>query len=168
MTLCLVHKSRVSSGNDLMLSLIKTDLLIQVTPCSSMFICPALSFITLISKKGLASYSNFSISTLNSLSHLPSLGHQNHSFLQHSHIIFGSLLSTFNLLRSFFMLFFLVTQISFLLIMSSSSYMFTLLNFMYCGFALTLLQKWLFIVSTSFLKLTCFHSHSMKLTFLPY
>lgn len=169
MTLCLVHKSRVSSGDDLMLSLIKTDLLIQVTPCSSMFICPALSFITLISKKGLASYSNFSISTLNSLSHLPSLGHQNHSFLQHSHIIFfGSLLSTFNLLRSFFMLFFLVTQISFLLIMSSSSHMFTLLNFMYCGFFPHTSTEMALHCFYLFLKLTCFHSHSMKLTFLPY
>ena len=66
------------------------------------------------------------------------------------------------------MLFYLVTQISFLLIMCSSSRMFTLLNFMYCGFCPHTSTEMALHCFYLFLKLTSFHSHSMKLTFLPY
>ena len=107
MTFCLVHKSRVSL-DDLTLSLIKkTDLLIQATPCSSIFICPSFSFFTLISKKGFASYSkaNTSISTLNSLSSLPSLGpgphHGIYSFNIHTCSFLGPDFLLLNLFRSF-------------------------------------------------------------------
>ena len=66
------------------------------------------------------------------------------------------------------MLLFLVTQISFLLIMCSSFHMFTLLNFMYYGFCPHTSIEIALHCFYLFLKLTCFHSHSMKLTFLPY
>ena len=80
----------------------------------------------------------------------------------------GPYLLLLNLLRSFFMLLFLVTQVSFLLIMCSSFHMFTLLNFMYYGFCPHTSIEIALHCFYLFLKLTCFHSHSMKLTFLPY
>lgn len=154
----------------------KTDLLIQATPCSSIFICPSFSSFTLISKEGFASYSkvNTSMSTLNSLSSLPSPGpgphHGIHSFNIHTCSSLVPYFLLLNLFRSFHrkhiefsMLLFLVTQISFLFIMCSSFHMFTSLNFMHCGFCPHT------SIETPLLKIThvCIKLNGLSSLFLP-
>ena len=105
MTLCSVHKSRVSSGDDLTLSLIKkTDLLIQVTPCSLHFY---LSFLVIhhsnLQERSCFLVQFFFISTLNSLSHLPSLGPPEPFIpLAFTYVFFGSLPPTFKFTQVFF------------------------------------------------------------------